>query len=420
MPVANGRIYTDRSVDPPIGVSVADVQSVLGTNKCYENELCTHQNINVWAKYKPVVVGQIASVSDQQRANVNYGIVNIPKWSLFANMVNFWTAFQPHRSSYDDIEQWAPDCGVKPAYWDCQLPTGGKNAPFRISDFSSKDYAERGYYAYAVPPVGPLDVAMVSNGLVTINYKMGVDGVTAGLTVTLSDLSVMRNYSYQNLYFGIAIKAGGSIYLVTQSTKVGNMDIEGWNLWTLGAHARFTIDEYSGGIYTCLSQFTAFDVFPVLSSVCNCFERTVGEQTVLDPVRPYTGSGTFIALYEKQSVTLEVAYVYASVGMIRAWKNSSMSNRFIYYEFYLQNMDADLGHIFIWSLYVRDANGTDIGSITNQRVSIAADGYYNGIGNVNVAQYFSGAASAYLVVEVDPEDAAPLKRTGYGFAQITG
>jgi hypothetical protein len=420
MPVSNGRIYTDRSVDPPIGVSVADVQTVLGTDNCFENELCTHPNINTWAKYKPVVVAQVGPISDQQRANVNYGITNIPKWSLFANMVNFWTAYQPHRASYDDIAQWAPDCGVQRAYWDRQLPTGGNSAPFRISDFASKDYADRGYYAYAVPPIGAIDTAMVSNGRVTINYKMGYDGVTAGLTLTLSDLSVMRNYSYQNLYFGIAIKAGNNIYLVTQSTKVGNMDIEGWNLWTLGAHARFTIDEYSGGIYNCMTQYTAFDVFPVLSSVQNCFERTVGEQIVLDPVRPYTGSGTFIALYEKQSISLEIGYVYASVGMIRAWKNTSLSNRYIYYEFYLQNMDATLGHIFIWSLYVRDSFGNDIGSIASQRVSIAANGYYNGIGSVNVAQYFSGAASVYLVVEVDPDDAAPLKRTDFGFGQITG
>ncbi len=53
MPVSSGRIYTDKSVDPQLGVCVEDVQRVLGTNLEYLNELCTHKNVKTWARYKP-------------------------------------------------------------------------------------------------------------------------------------------------------------------------------------------------------------------------------------------------------------------------------------------------------------------------------------------------------------------------------
>lgn len=53
MAYANGIPYIDTSVTPNIGVSIYDVQRALGTSECDEGSLCTHDNINKWARYKP-------------------------------------------------------------------------------------------------------------------------------------------------------------------------------------------------------------------------------------------------------------------------------------------------------------------------------------------------------------------------------
>lgn len=38
----------------------ADVATVLGTSNTTESALCTNANINMWAKYKPVVLNSVA------------------------------------------------------------------------------------------------------------------------------------------------------------------------------------------------------------------------------------------------------------------------------------------------------------------------------------------------------------------------
>ena len=52
-------------------VSFADVNSVLGTSHTSLGLLCTDNNINKWAKYKPVV-DTIINVSSQMDANKNW------------------------------------------------------------------------------------------------------------------------------------------------------------------------------------------------------------------------------------------------------------------------------------------------------------------------------------------------------------
>lgn len=50
---SNGRIYIDTSVTPNIGISIADIQTVLGNGRKDIGGLITHGDINPWAKYKP-------------------------------------------------------------------------------------------------------------------------------------------------------------------------------------------------------------------------------------------------------------------------------------------------------------------------------------------------------------------------------
>ena len=74
------KIYCEHGVDPKIGVSFNDVQRALGTSAQYEHELCTHQNINKWAKYKPVKFASIKPISLANLVTANFGFADIPVW----------------------------------------------------------------------------------------------------------------------------------------------------------------------------------------------------------------------------------------------------------------------------------------------------------------------------------------------------
>ena len=82
-------IYIDTSTDPDTGVSFADVQTVLGTNADTEIGLCTHENINKWARYKPERHNGPMPVSYSSRKANNFGL-EVPFCNEYgANVMNF-------------------------------------------------------------------------------------------------------------------------------------------------------------------------------------------------------------------------------------------------------------------------------------------------------------------------------------------
>lgn len=63
-------------------VSIYDVQTALGTNKCDLATLCGHNNINPMAKYKPVRLDNVKAINYAQRKSVRFGMNNrIPSFS---------------------------------------------------------------------------------------------------------------------------------------------------------------------------------------------------------------------------------------------------------------------------------------------------------------------------------------------------
>lgn len=128
MPVRDGIIYVDSSVTPPIGVSVADVQSALGTSKYFVNELCTFNNINPMAKHKPVRYNTVAALTDSQFKSTNYGLSEGPLFNA---------------SETDPNNTWVYN-----------KPRGG-NEPYRITDFNKYDRLACPPFAFEVS--GELD-----------------------------------------------------------------------------------------------------------------------------------------------------------------------------------------------------------------------------------------------------------------------
>lgn len=107
-------------------VDISDIQAVLGVASTDLSVLSTHENINIYAKNKPVRLATFDSITASQR--------RILKWGLSA--VEFNGAAHPAMLYNKVIE----NSGNGIIY---NRPTGGNTAPYRIGDFSLYNH-----YAY--------------------------------------------------------------------------------------------------------------------------------------------------------------------------------------------------------------------------------------------------------------------------------
>lgn len=129
MPHFNGIIYTEPNVDstkPDWGTDLTgDVAVVLNVNSGDTGTLCSHENINKWAKHKPIVYANvIAPLTDAQFKEKNYGLTvpnpNSPRGSY---------------TKIDDVILNAEDAYVY------TKPSGRKASPYRISDFNKYSHS---------------------------------------------------------------------------------------------------------------------------------------------------------------------------------------------------------------------------------------------------------------------------------------
>jgi hypothetical protein len=232
MSYANGKVYVDTTVTPYIGVSVYDVQRALGTNECDEGSLCRHDNINKWAKYKPVRLSQRYAVTENGRQSVNYGIINIPTWSYLSKMAAF--LFTDNTTTKQNN---APSCGYNNGiiYWDYEKPQGssGQNpSPYRIMDFSEYPFtaSQKGYYHFAQAPVRGMETGEINvtpDGVLQVRFPLGVQNAN---TLTFADLTLpdMGSRPLSGMWYGILLKqVTGSItnrtYVITQSNTIGEL-----------------------------------------------------------------------------------------------------------------------------------------------------------------------------------------------------
>lgn len=148
MPNSNGRIYRDETTTPPKGVSFADVQTVLGTNVNTESGLCTHENINKWARWKPMRVGTLTPLTHSVIGNGanHFGLELIDgNWNTFKQKVGEYVSLvygSAQSASIGTKAEWSD--GVKYI-----RPIGTLSSPYRVSDFASAENANLGYLTTA-------------------------------------------------------------------------------------------------------------------------------------------------------------------------------------------------------------------------------------------------------------------------------
>ena len=108
-------------------VSINDLSVLLGVASSDLGTLCTHQNINKWAVFKPIDVNKIGEITLDDRKNKHMGL-------LMKEMTNLEAVAGGTSKSLDAI---LSDC----VEWSYVKPKGGSSSPYRISDFLDTRYA---------------------------------------------------------------------------------------------------------------------------------------------------------------------------------------------------------------------------------------------------------------------------------------
>lgn len=101
--------YSGGIVSKP--VTTYDIGSAIGSASRDVGTLCTHSNINIWAKYKPFrsSITREATKAEHENANFGLGVMNGAKFSLFQNVADIvvspnttWQYFKPRGASYNE------------------------------------------------------------------------------------------------------------------------------------------------------------------------------------------------------------------------------------------------------------------------------------------------------------------------------
>lgn len=194
---SNGRIFIDTSVTPHVGISVSDCQAVFSTSRNTFGDVIANEDINKWAKYKPLRSSKLGVLTDAERVERNHGIT-MTKYTSPAALVSGYT------NDY--------------AY----LRPRGKNTYnewFRRGDFN-------GYNHYAEGPVSsfscPSGEVTQGQDLIVRLYLNPSSQVPTG-SLLWSDFDPEDDHLMSEYYFGVIIRTGtSSTYRVlTMGTAIG-------------------------------------------------------------------------------------------------------------------------------------------------------------------------------------------------------
>lgn len=122
-------------------VSVYDVQQALNTSENDVGRLCTHQNINMWAKCKPIDASSIAPLDYDHAAQANKHFGLEPVYQSGNYFAQFLT--KVYNALTDNNYKIGNSCVM------CKYlrPNGGLASPYRLSDFDRYDHDANLSYA---------------------------------------------------------------------------------------------------------------------------------------------------------------------------------------------------------------------------------------------------------------------------------
>ena len=194
-------------------VSEYDVQQVLNTTEKDLGKLCTNENINKWAKYKPVRYSSIDSVTGQ------WDFIN-KTWRASAT---WWKAGGTCGFNIETFSSLGnPDTSSTFLYklkngqleWTYLRPRGGNSEAFRLQDFAS-------YYHDAVNPMGEIGATTI---WLDNQYRFSLDWDMQAVEETNlrhSDISI-NGTSLANYYLGVFMWKNNTWKVVTSQNTLGS------------------------------------------------------------------------------------------------------------------------------------------------------------------------------------------------------
>ena len=369
-------------------VKQSDIQGALGVSSSVNkwSQLCTHNNINKWAKYKPVSYNTPANLTVAQRQSVNYGITNIPVWSgngAVNKMGNFWFGV-------DTSDTNLPNCGrVQTGYWWYQRPTGGASSPYRELDFNN-------YKHDVQAPIGGSSqstVYITAAGNLTIPFSGNGIGQSDGYTVPLSELSA--GVTFGNLYMSVMIrKTGTSTYYVASRNSKWSDD----NSTSVTRAVTAAIGNALAG---------ACEVFPFLSTKkFESFTSSLAQE-----------NGPAVAMVSKSAVTVEIQYAQISVTRAVGYRDMTSQQKYVRVHLELSNSE-NVGRSYRATVKLYNSSGVEQTGLTGEEMtgSVSAGSTGSADFSIYVAQIWSGLKNGYFSVEVTVTDSGLIFKRDSGWA----
>lgn len=325
-------------------VSIYDIQRAIGSTSPDLGTLCSDENINRWAKYKPLSIATLATIGSNQRENANYGIVDIPTWTRLDYAVIF--LFSDARGSLANT-YW-PDCdrakgSLSLEYWTYEKPSGGASSPYRITDYD-------GYYHLAEAPIGPMQqtsILISPVGTLRVKFKQGA---VSNDTLKLSDLTWPGSSGFPigDMYFGVLMKktSGGATYAVTQ--KNGSTDIKMSDTDVYGFWAEFSEDIVSA------SFEGTWTIIPIISSIAIAETTSISQQNGNKFLAPLP--------FHTQPITVSIEWAQVLIIAAHGYKDGTSQQRYAEFEFTLQATEQAAGRYRNYSITVTlcDAQGNQL------------------------------------------------------------
>ena len=221
MPVRNGIIYVNTQASPNVGVSIADIQSVIHDDSNYLGYLIRSGKVNRWARFKPVRHQQIGYVTMAQRIEAGHGFGPVPPLA--------WSVIQSN-SLPDNFEYLLPR-GKGGG-------TGGTNEWFRAYDFAhiETDLSQLSSDGYNHNAIAPID------------WFLHVDGMTDAKELSfntfyrpLTDVKIRAKYRIGNL---CSIGSPGNMELGLDELSFYT---GGGSVGNVGSQFKICATNYSGG-----------------------------------------------------------------------------------------------------------------------------------------------------------------------------
>ena len=193
-------------------VSIKDLQQCFGLSDTDLGTLISKANINIWAKYKPVRLNSIDTVTNQWDATNNTW-KNTATWWKGSTVTAIGGIVPKQVLGLDNL---AAQYDGNLNGWIYNKPSGGSLQPYRLQDFA-------GYNHNAIKAIDSFYInnSIVQNGSFTASAIKASPSIQTD-NLTLSDFS---SQAFDTLYWGIVFTQNGQAKAAVTSQTAGDASV---------------------------------------------------------------------------------------------------------------------------------------------------------------------------------------------------